>query len=130
MASDARNAPLKRESRRQHNALVRPLDDAGFYFGDDVTAQKAVDLLETQLSGGEPWRERLVPGDGRGLGALSCGDIDSHALRKRTVQSPAHPDAVARRGEGNRAIQGAGQVVGYDPNIRNLKSAQLKNLDG
>jgi hypothetical protein len=124
------NTALKWERRRDNNALVPALDDAGFHFGDDVTAQKAVDLLETQLSGGKPWREPQMSRDSRCLGALTCGDIDSQTGRERTIQLPTHPNAVTWRGEANRAIQSAGQVVCYDPDIHSLKSAQLKNPNG
>lgn len=130
MTPKACNAALKWERWCQNNPLVRTLDDAGFYFGNDVTAQKAVDLLEAQLSGGQPWRELQVSGDGRCLGALTCGDIDSQTARERAIQLPTHRNTLARRGEANRAIQGAGQVVGDDPDIHGLKSAQRKNPNG
>ena len=124
------NAALKGERGRQYNALVPALDDAGFYFGDNVTAQKAVDLLETQPSGGKPRREPQMSRDGRCLGTLTCGDIDSQTARERMIQLPAHADTVAWRGEANRAVQGAGQVVRDDPDIHSLKNAQLKNPNG
>ncbi|WP_245499088.1 hypothetical protein [Mesorhizobium sp. M7A.F.Ca.AU.002.06.1.1] len=130
MTPKACNTALKGERGRQYNPLVRTFDDAGFYFGNDVTAQKAVDLLEAQLSGGQPWRELQVSGDGRCLGALTCGDIDSRTAREPTIQLPAHADTLAWRGEANRAVQSAGQVVRDDPDIDSLKSAQLKNPNG
>ena len=130
MAPEARGASLKRERRRQNNTLVRPAGDAGLNFGDDVATQKAVDLLETQLSAGEPWRKRPMSLDGRRHRSLPGAGIDGHAPRKSAVQLPAYPNAIPRRCEGNCAVQSAGQVVRDDPDIRGLKGAQLKNPNG
>ncbi|BCG85658.1 hypothetical protein MesoLj113c_17680 [Mesorhizobium sp. 113-3-9] len=95
-----------------------------------MAAQKAVDLLETQLSAGEPWRKRPVSLDRRRHRPLPGGGVDSHTSRKNTVQLPAYPNAIPGRCKGNRAIQGAGQVVCDDPDILNLRSAQLNNPNG
>ena len=71
-----------------------------------------------------------MPLDGRRRRPLPSGGSNCHAPRKSTGQLPAYANAIARRYEGYRAVQGAGQVVRDDPDIHSLKNAQLKNPNG